>query len=61
MNTKLSKITDIAENTSLALLFRELSSLNVPLSNEEQALWKRKPDKSETLLIQRLSGESGFF
>jgi leucyl aminopeptidase len=54
MKTKLSKITDIAENTSLALLFREPSSLNIPLSSEELALWKRKPDKSETLLIQRL-------
>jgi leucyl aminopeptidase len=54
MNTKLSKITDIAENTSLALLFSEPSSLAIPLSGEELALWNRKPDKSETLLIQRL-------
>jgi leucyl aminopeptidase len=54
MKTKLSKITDIAENTSLALLFKDTSSLTIPLSPEESALWKRKPDKCETLFIQRL-------
>jgi leucyl aminopeptidase len=54
MKTKLSKIADIAENTSLALLFRELSSIEIPLLAEEQALWKRKPEKCETLFIQRL-------
>lgn len=54
METKLSKIADIAENTSLVLLFRDISDVSVQLSPEEHALWQKKTDKTETLYIQRL-------
>jgi leucyl aminopeptidase len=54
MKTKLSKIADIPENTSLAMLFRDVSGLPFQLSTEELALWERKPGKNDTLLIQRL-------
>jgi leucyl aminopeptidase len=54
METKLSKITDITENTSLVLLFKDISNVTVSLSPEEQSLWQRKPDKTDTLYFQRL-------
>ncbi len=38
----------------MALLFSDASRIEVQLSQEESALWKRKPEKTDTLLIQRL-------
>jgi leucyl aminopeptidase len=54
METKLSKIAHIAENTSLVILFRDISAVTEPLSQQEQELWQGKPDKTETVYIQRL-------
>ena len=54
MKTKLSKITHIPENNSIALLFSDISALPVLMKPEETALWEKKPQKSETLIVQRL-------
>jgi len=54
MNIQLSKIETISGNNSTVVLFEKFQELPFELSSEEIALWNRKPDKSETLLIQRL-------
>ncbi|HNX79169.1 MAG TPA: M17 family peptidase N-terminal domain-containing protein, partial [Prolixibacteraceae bacterium] len=54
MKIQLSKIETIPGNTSIALLFDQLQDLPLALTEEENALWKRKPEKNDTLLIQRL-------
>lgn len=38
----------------MALLFKDNETLPFTLSIEEEALWKKKPEKSDSLLIQRL-------
>jgi len=54
MKIKLSKVTDIPENNSIATIFSESSRFPFQLMPEELALWKRRPEKTNTLLIQRL-------
>ena len=54
MNIQLSKITNIDGNTSVAFLFDGIAGLPFGLTSGELALWNNKPEKSETLLIQRL-------
>ncbi len=54
MLTKVSKITDIPENSSLALLFSDWDQLPVALTADEKARWERQPAKTEVLLLHRL-------
>jgi leucyl aminopeptidase len=54
MNIQLSKIETISGNSSIALLFDQLTELPFALTPEEITLWKQKPEKCETLLVQRL-------
>ncbi len=54
MKTQLSKITDIPESGSVALLFNDITDIQYPLKKEELEFWSRKPDKAGSLLLQRL-------
>jgi hypothetical protein len=54
VKTKLIKTPAIPEKGTMALLFKDNETLPFTLSIEEEALWKKKPEKSDSLLIQRL-------
>jgi leucyl aminopeptidase len=54
VKTKLIKTPAIPEKGNMALLFKDKETIPFTLSVEEEALWKKKPEKSDSLLIQRL-------
>lgn len=54
MKTNISKIQVLPQKGSLAVLFLNIEDSPLALSSEEIALWEKKPEKTDTLLIQRL-------
>ncbi|NLX28376.1 MAG: leucyl aminopeptidase [Bacteroidales bacterium] len=54
MATKLVKITEIPENSSLAVLVGDAGRLPVALTGAEKARWEALPPKTDFLLLHRL-------